>query len=196
MGLRKLKEYPKPPQMRVLKSEPDKNTKFPAWMLIILMIVLASGFIFKATQNDKEETLEEFVERAKKSEPNEYMRFKISKTTPKQVEKIKELTRIDVSDYNWYIDIYSVKHIFKQHGDYKSEYLRGQQNVTTADFKKIYSIINSPDNIKYTIDQKHNLRLLIITKVISQSEYVFIVTISKKKKTLSSKTFYIKRLPR
>ncbi len=90
MGLRKLKEYPKPLQMRVLKSEPDKNTKFPTWMLIILMIALATGFVFKATQNDKEETLEEFVERVKETKNKVREKYILGNTTDKQIGDFKK----------------------------------------------------------------------------------------------------------
>ena len=100
MGLRKLKEYPKPLQMRVLKSEPDKNTKFPTWMLIILMIALATGFVFKATQNDKEETLEEFVARAIREKDTNAQKKYLAKVTQWQRDTIFTLTKINVEKFS------------------------------------------------------------------------------------------------
>ncbi|MCF6242683.1 MAG: hypothetical protein L3J74_15225 [Bacteroidales bacterium] len=77
MGLRKLKEYRNAPQMRVLKSEPDKNGKFPARMIIVLLAVLVGTITFKDAQNNDDETIKEFVKKTEKSDGKTRERFKI-----------------------------------------------------------------------------------------------------------------------
>jgi len=137
MGLRKLKEYPKPPQMRVLKSEPDKNTKFPAWMLIVLMTVLTAGFIFKATQ-DENETLEEFVEWANQN-AGKRRSFSLGNISEKIQKKINDSTGVNLKGFEWIIYSDDIVHIFKKHGNFYKEAARGQKKIEVNDFKKLYS---------------------------------------------------------
>lgn len=64
MGLRKLKEYRKAPQMRVLKNEADKKTKFPIWMIIVLMIAVSTSIFSNASKSRKNpKTIKKYVEK-------------------------------------------------------------------------------------------------------------------------------------
>ncbi len=178
MGLRKLKEYPKPLQMRVLKSEPDESSKFPDWMLIILMIALAAGYVFKATQNDKEETLEEFVERVKETKNKVREKYILGNTTDKQIGDFKKIANIDIRNYLWTIDNYFIRHT-KRH-----------KEISLKDYMRLYRTINNYDSLKYATKQKQGIvkielyktyeRINILILEIRRSE-IYITTMFKRK---------------
>jgi hypothetical protein len=88
MGLRKLREYPKPPQMRVLRKEAGEKTNFPAWMIIVLMVAVIGGFVISAENANDDETLEEFAERAVKEQPKKLEKKPMGKVTESERQLI------------------------------------------------------------------------------------------------------------
>jgi len=69
-----------------------------------------------------------------------------------------------------------------------------RKKIEVNDFKKLYSVINSPDYLKDTLNIRNGVQYLILEKLIGNFKYVYISSISKKKKVISGKTMYIKNL--
>ncbi len=180
MGLRKLKDYPQAPKMRILKKEPDKNIKFPAWMLIVLMIVLAAGFVFKAVENDKDETLEEFVERAIREKDTNAQKKYLAKVTQWQKDTIFTLTKINVEKFSWKIVNYDIRHIYN----------KPEHGLQIDDFKNIYRIINTPDGLRLALKQRNDIKYIEIYKYFGDKKLTCIVEIRTGKKELIIKTMY------
>jgi len=181
MGLRKLKEYRKAPQMRILKYEAEEKTKFPPWMIVVLMIALIGGisFFVNQSENADDETLEEFVEKAKDTKTAERLKFKLSKTTPKQVADIKQAANVDTKDFVWVIDNYLVKHI-KKH-----------KEIQLADFKRLYRTLNDYDSLKFAAKQKQGIIKLELYKTY---ERLNILIIEIRKKELYIATMYKRKV--
>lgn len=61
--------------------------------------------------------------------------------------EIRDVTGVDVSNYNCTLRASEIRKILKKHGDETSENKRGQRAVTSADFELIPEVIQNPDNI-------------------------------------------------
>jgi len=176
MGLRKLKEYRKAPQMRVLKYEPEEKTKFPLWMVVVLMIALLGSvlFIVNTSENADDETLEEFVEKARKDKAAKQKKLLLANVTTWQKDTILLLTGINVESFTWKIINYDIRHIFnkKAHG------------IVISDFNKIYSIINAPDGFQLAKKQRRDIKYLELYKNFDQKKLTCIIEIRTGKKEL------------
>ena len=61
-------------------------------------------------------------------------------------------TGLDVTGYNCTLRASEIKKIFSDHGNEKTENLRGQRAITKEDIKMIPEILSSPDDV--TLDKK------------------------------------------
>ncbi len=65
------------------------------------------------------------------------------------IQQLISESNIDLTDYVFVIDRYSVRHIMKSHGNAEKEKMRGQRAVTASDFELTYQIVTEPDVVFY-----------------------------------------------
>ena len=184
MGLRKLKEYRKAPQMRVLKNAHEEKIKFPAWMIIVLMAVITGVFLFSAEtekkKHEKKETLKEFVKRALDTKVAKQDKYFLANVTEWQKDSIMSITGINTENFSWKLINYDIRHIFNKQA----------HGLIIADINKIYRIINAPDMFKSADKQKIDIKYLEIYKLFQGYKLTCIIEIRTGKKELIIKTMY------
>ncbi len=193
MGLRKLKEYRKAPQMHVLKYEPEEKTKFPTWMLFVLMTLLSGIFLFSAEkekQTKPEENIEEFVKKALENKTDK-KRFIIAKIPAELAEQIGSYTQKSVKNFTYSITADAVRHIEKQHGKNK-EKQKGQRSVLSSDYVDLKTVLLTPDMITKERPARNGAQTLRFIKIMNNSQYTIVTEVSNKKSTLGVATYYIK----
>ncbi|OUO94740.1 hypothetical protein [Cloacibacillus sp. An23] len=100
---------------------------------------------------------------------------------------------LDIAGYRHCIDTSSVRHIFKQHGDEKSERSRGQIPVTENDLLKIPEVIASPDFIVLGTKNRIGNEGIIYVKNMPNGSTFYVEEVrGKNKKQLVTDTMWIK----
>jgi hypothetical protein len=186
MELRKYREFEETPKLRVLKKPGD--TKEPIKGFITLIIIIISVAVTIAIVNfseepETEETLQEFVERAVKETPQKQEKFILGKINPEVGKEIQELTGVDFSKYLWVIENYAIRHIFN----------KPAHSIRIQDFQKVYSVINTPNEIKLSDKQRSDVKYLELYK-----EFDFritcVVEVRTRQKELHIKTMFKNRI--
>ncbi len=129
-----------------------------------------------------------FVEKILTTDDNKLEKISLGKPTEKQIEKVKNETNLDISDYERVIDNYGVKHAFKKHGNPKTEEPRGQIAITADDFEKIPEIVENPDKVEDVGKNKIGNDLILYEKEdicyvegLRESKEIFLETLYKRK---------------
>lgn len=177
---RKLREQDKPVQLKPLRTiEKDKNKPIKSFItLVLIFATLIVGLSVHFNANEEEnETLEGFIKKSIEDKSPEQKKFKLGKTTAKQIEKIKELTGLDVTSHIWIIENFAVRHIFRRHPETKIE-----------DLKRLYSLLNDFDNMKEVSFNKKSVPEIEINKVIENKMFRLFLEI--RKRELSITTLY------
>ncbi len=91
---------------------------------------------------------------------------------------------IDVRDYEISLDVYAIKHIFKNHGNAEKEEKRGQIAIQGSDFELIEEIINAPDVVFYDGKNKIGREVLQFQKQV-KNRYIILKEVRTGKKQLS-----------
>ncbi len=65
-----------------------------------------------------------------------------------QIENLKQQTGKDLSGFKRMVDSYSIKHIFKNHGNPKTEATRGQIAVTKKDIENLPTLLAETNKSK------------------------------------------------
>ena len=159
----------------------------------------------ESTEEQKEKIIkslnEEFIEKALKifnDAKNNKVGNKIEKLSYRKVDaeeakKLKDKTGLDLEGYEHNITNMDVRHIYKNHGDERSESFRGQRAVTEKDILLIPEITENYDDAMLA-DKKNkstNLDAIIYRKRIGD-EFFYIETVSgQKSKELRSVTMWI-----
>jgi hypothetical protein len=158
MELRKYRELEEMPKLRVLKS--PGNDKKPIKGFVTLIIATMILFIAIIVTNsmdepEKEETLQDFVEESISAKGDLQKKFVLGKTTKKQIEKVEELTGIDVTNYKWTLINWNVRHICNKpaHG------------ISIEEFLKVYTVLNAYDYFALASKQKKDVISIEIYKV-------------------------------
>ena len=101
----------------------------------------------------------------------------------------------DCSEYHFQIDIYALKHIFKEHGDSKKEEKRGQVAVQDNDIILLLDVLQEPDLILNSGKNKLGKDTVTFMKMIDD-KYVVVQEVGEGRKTIalnSMRTFKTKR---
>ena len=185
----KLREYPKPPELRKVRDY--KNHRPNPKGVLLLSIAFFVGFLMlsymelesksksESVQNEQaeNETLEDFVKRAIKEKKAKKDGFVLGNVTTQQAKAIKEATGINVSGFKWELDNFAVRHIYKRHPETKLN-----------DFVKIYKTLNTFDKLIIAKNQKKSVVEIAIIKKYEIKESFLFVEI--RKKALSITTMY------
>ncbi len=94
---------------------------------------------------ETEKQLSELVVLAhQKKVENQFITFEISDNV--KIEIQRELG-LDCTEYCFQIDVYAIRHIFKEHGNITKETQRGQIPITENDILLIIEVLKTPDII-------------------------------------------------
>jgi hypothetical protein len=128
------------------------------------------------------ESLLELIELSKdKVVKNQAVTFEINTDVKKLLEV--ELEK-DCSEYQFQIDIYAIKHIFKEHGDSKKEENRGQIAVQDDDIILLLDVLQEPDLIFNS--GKNNIGKDTVTFVkMIDDKYVVVQEVREGRKTIA-----------
>ena len=195
MGLRKLKEYRRAPQMRVLKKEPDEKGNFPVWMIIVMMIAIGTVlFVYASKGRNKPKTIEKYVEKVlegKAASP----KFVIAKVPSKLYMSLGAKAKTSVKQYAYVINQNSVIHIEKHHGT-DNEFHKNHKAVELSDYSILRKTLLEPDSLSAGYDTKRGERTVKFYKFTDKYQYLVITVVGTEQKQFSVKTFYIKTKPR
>ena len=103
--------------------------------------------------------------------------------------EIRDVTGVDVSNYNCTLRASEIRKILKKHGDETSENKRGQRAVTSADFELIPEVIQNPDNIALSEKLFEGKPVIEFSKVID-GKIVVSAYVSKKHLDLTVQSMY------
>ena len=90
----------------------------------------------------------------------------------------------DCSEYHFQIDIYAIKHIFKEHGDSKKEEKRGQIAVQNNDILLLLDVLQEPDLIFNSGKNKLGKDTVTFVKMIDD-KYVVVQEVREGRKTIA-----------
>lgn len=93
-----------------------------------------------------------------------------------------------LKDYSHSVSLSALRHIKRQHGNAKSEGLRGQIAITEADMARIPEIISQYDGIRsdFTSDDGKNAQRVAYVKRFNDGVIVYVEQISKKKRDMGA----------
>lgn len=136
----------------------------------------------------KIESIDKLIDIARNSGDNKAF-VEIGKVSPEVAEKVKEVTGIDVEGFVHSIDEAAIRHIFKQHGNEKTEKSRGQIGVTDEDIKNIKEIVENPDEIQKGDVLADGIETVIYKKTIDGMS-IYVQEVRKGRGRLAAKTLW------
>jgi putative DNA methylase len=138
------------------------------------------------------EDIKRLVEFAKNSKNATNSKLQINVIDELEAEFLELKTGFKLLGYKRIIDKFSINHTLKNHGNVKTEALRGQIAITDDDFELIPKIIISK-NIIHT--SKNNMgNDLILYEAIIENTFYYVEEVRKGRKELCMTTMY-KRKP-
>ena len=138
------------------------------------------------------EEIKALVEFAKNSKNAVNSKLQISSIDEVEAEFLELKTGFKLLGYKRIIDKFSINHTLKNHGNSKTEALRGQIAITDQDFELIPIIVISK-NVIYTSINKMGNDLILYEAIIDNTFY-YVEEVRKGKKELCMTTMY-KRKP-
>jgi phage-Barnase-EndoU-ColicinE5/D-RelE like nuclease3 len=90
----------------------------------------------------------------------------------------------DLSDYTFQVDMYAIRHIFKEHSDTKKEESRGQVAIKDQDILLIFEVLFNPDLFFYDGKSRLGKDIFVFQKLID-NKYVVIKEIREGKKKIA-----------
>jgi thioredoxin-related protein len=90
----------------------------------------------------------------------------------------------DLSEYVFQIDMYAIRHIFKEHSDIKKEENRGQIAITEKDILLIFDVLSDPDLFFYDGKSRLGKDIFVFQKLID-NKYVVIKEMREGKKKIA-----------
>ena len=135
--------------------------------------------------NDEEllkKQLEALISLAKSdSNTNETIVFEAN---PEILEQMGKQFEKDLSEYNFQIDMYAIRHIFKEHTDTKKEESRGQIVINESDLLLVFDVLNQPDLFFYDGKSRLGKDIFVFQKLIG-NRYVIIKKVREGKKKIA-----------
>lgn len=115
------------------------------------------------------------------SNENQFIDFEIRHEIVSEIEKQLSICLID---YKFRIDVYAIRHIFKQHGNDIKEKMRGQIVVTETDISLILDILENSKTVLYDGKSRNNKDIFVFEKQL-KNIYIVIVEIRIGKKRIA-----------
>lgn len=117
--------------------------------------------------------------------------FAFGNISGKQWYKIKRRTGLDLKGFSEQLRVEGIRHAYLHHGSAAIETARGQKAVTAEDIALIPHITKHFDRV--VLEKKRAGERLLFLKTINKKTYYYVAGLSRKKKLLISKTFFIKQ---
>lgn len=112
------------------------------------------------------------------------------KVNQQEASKLQKALGIDLTGFVHQLTAGGIRHIFKSHGDEKTEKTRGQLPITKEDILLIPRITKEFDNVSLAKEKSEGRDVLIYSKKIGDQYFYYETIGGKKNKTLQPKTFY------
>lgn len=116
-------------------------------------------------------------------------RLFIGKIKSSIASKVKKETGISIQGKSVVLTGDETKHLFKHHGNSKTEALRGQEGVTRENFIRILDAIFDPDGVESLVDASGATTLVFNKDV--EGRVTAVTIVSEKKKALTIKSAWI-----
>ena len=109
----------------------------------------------------------------------------IGKVSTENAKAVFAKTDFNTLGYVRFANDGDIWHAFKNHGNVKSEKLRGQRAITPSDLKVITQIVNNPDNVVTGgVWNKTNLPTIEYVKTFNNETWHYIEAVNENKKKL------------
>jgi hypothetical protein len=135
----------------------------------------------------------EFIEKVLADKSPEQHILSLGVISETEAQKLKNLTGLDLNNYERILDNFAIKHALNKHGHAGVEKLRGQIAISKEDFEHIPEIIENPDKIETGEKNRRNADLLKYTKNINE-KVVYVEEIRKGRKQLALQTLYKQKI--
>lgn len=146
--------------------------------------------IKKNNKNSVAKSVDDVVSFVKNSVTNAFSgRLFVGKIDANVAQRVKSDTGISVDGKSVVLSSDDIRHIFKQHGDAKSEATRGQEAITIDNFSDVMEAIFSPDSVTSSTD-KSGVVSLVFTRE-AENKTTAVTISSDKKKALTLKSAWI-----
>ena len=106
------------------------------------------------------------------------------------INLLSEESKINLTDFCFSLDAYSIKHILNNHQLVQKEHNRGQETVTEQDFELLPEILENPDIVFYDGKNKLGKDCFQFQKTIG-NKFVVIKEVRTGKKQLALNTMRI-----
>jgi hypothetical protein len=133
------------------------------------------------------EQLYDFIE--KSADPTFNKKLYFGAITKEHAQFIYDKTGVDVEGYNLALAADEIRKIFKDHGNVETEALRGLQAIKEKDLATIVDVVQSPDEVKLSKNQKAGKPVLEFYKDI-KGKTVVITVVSDRTNDLWVQTMY------
>ncbi|MBP3514285.1 MAG: DUF1073 domain-containing protein [Elusimicrobiaceae bacterium] len=110
--------------------------------------------------------------------------------SPKEAARLNSATGLDLTGFIHQLTAGGIRHIFKSHGDEKTEKARGQLPITHEDIFLIPQITGDFDEVTLAKEKSEGRSVLIYKKKIGDMYFYYETVGGKKNKTLQPKTMY------
>ena len=117
--------------------------------------------------------------------------FVFGKIKGKRWYRIKRQTGLDLKGFSEQLRVEGMRHSYLHHGSATIESARNQKAVTANEFALIPTITKYFDRV--ILEKKKAGERLLFVKKINKKTYNYVANISRKKKLLINKTFFIKQ---
>lgn len=138
-------------------------------------------------------TILHFIQEAFADKTNSKMIFEFHALSEEQVAVLLEKTGYDLTGYRRVLDSFAVRHIFKNHGNDKTEALRGQIGVVEADFLLIERVVGAFEVFSIDINQIGNVMFQYKFEL-DAFRLVYAEEIRAKRKELATLTLYKQKI--
>jgi thioredoxin-related protein len=144
--------------------------------------VSTTTILLKMNQEELKRQIQALIDLAKTdSNKNEIMTFE---GYAEILEQMSNQFGKDLSDYTFQVDMYAIRHIFKEHSNTKKEESRGQVAITDKDILLIFEVLSNPDLFFYDGKSRLGKDIFVFQKLID-NKYVVIKEIREGKKKIA-----------
>lgn len=130
-----------------------------------------------------------FIEKILADKSTEQHILSLGVLSEMEAQKLKEITGLDLENYERILDNFAVKHALNKHGHAGVEKLRGQIPITKNDFELIPKVVENPDKIEIGEKNRRGADLIKYTKNIEE-KVIYVEEIRKGRKQLALQTLY------
>ncbi|MFN0033903.1 MAG: hypothetical protein ACKVUS_02480 [Saprospiraceae bacterium] len=142
-----------------------------------------------------ENPLLNFIEHALAEKTNAKLIFEFHELDSEQAAALLELSGLDLTGYHRVVDSFAVRHIFKNHGNDKTELLRGQIGVVREDFLLIERTVKTSRVVSIEVSKIGNV-MFVYTFEHENFKMIFVEEIRVRRKELAVLTFYKQKIRR